>query len=163
RLLDTMRAYALEKLDASGERDRVARLHAEYCRDAFERAEDEWETRPAAEWMADYGRWIDNLRSALDWAFSPDGDASIGVALTAAAVPLWMHLSLMDECRSRVRQALAVLDLEPGRDALRSMKLYAALATSLIYTGRTPPELEAAWIKSLELAERIDNSEYQLR
>src|SRR5262249_10286383 len=67
------------------------------------------------------------------------------------------------ECRSRVRQALAVLDLEPGRDALRSMKLYAALATSLIYTGRTPPELEAAWIKSLELAERIDNSEYQLR
>jgi predicted ATPase/DNA-binding winged helix-turn-helix (wHTH) protein len=163
RLLDTMRAYALEKLDESGERDRVARLHAEYCRDAFERAEDEWETRPAAEWMADYGRWIDNLRSALDWAFSPDGDASIGVALTAAAVPLWMHLSLMDECRSRVRQALAVLDLEPGRDALRSMKLYAALATSLIYTGRTPPELEAAWIKSLELAERSDNTEYQLR
>src|SRR5262249_5944132 len=78
RLLDTMRAYALEKLDESGERDRVARLHAEYCRDAFERAEDEWETRPAAEWMADYGRWIDNLRSALDLAFSHYGLASIG-------------------------------------------------------------------------------------
>jgi predicted ATPase/DNA-binding winged helix-turn-helix (wHTH) protein len=163
RLLDTTRAYALEKLDESGERDRVARVHAEYCRDAFKRAEDEWETRPAAEWMADYGRWIDNLRSALDWAFSPDGDGSIGVALTAAAVPLWMHLSLMDECRSRVRQALAVLDPEPGRDALRSMKLHAALATSLIYTGRTPPELEAAWIKSLELAERLDDTEYHLR
>ena len=56
---------------------------------------------PTAEWLADYGRQIDNLRAALDWAFSPQGDASIGVALTAAAVPLWMHLSLMEECRTR--------------------------------------------------------------
>ena len=36
----------------------------------------------------DYGRQIDNLRAALDWAFSPAGDASIGLALTTAAVPL---------------------------------------------------------------------------
>ena len=72
----------------SGELDAVARRHAEYYRDLFERAETEWETRPTAEWLADYGRQIDNLRAALDWAFSPGGDASIGVALTAAAVPL---------------------------------------------------------------------------
>ena len=43
-------------------------------------------TRPTAEWLADYVREIDNLRAALDWAFSPSGDRSIGVALTAAAV-----------------------------------------------------------------------------
>ena len=88
----------------------VARRHAEYYRDLFERAEAEWETPPAAEWLADYGRQIDNLRAALDWAFSPDGDASIGVALTAAAVPLWMHLSLMEECRGRVERALAAIE-----------------------------------------------------
>ena len=33
----------------------------------------------------------------------------IGIALTAAAVPLWMHLSLLEECRRRVEQALAAL------------------------------------------------------
>jgi len=98
RLLDTTRAYAIEKLDESGERDRLARCHAEYYRDVFERAETESETRPRTEWLADYERLIDNLRAALDWAFSLDGAASIGVALTAAAVPLWMHLSLLDEC-----------------------------------------------------------------
>ena len=49
---------------------------------------------------------IDNLREALDWAFSPSGDASIGVALTVVAVPLWMHLSLLAECCGRVEQAL---------------------------------------------------------
>ena len=35
RLLDTTRAYAIEKLDASGERERIARRHAEYYRDSL--------------------------------------------------------------------------------------------------------------------------------
>ena len=107
RLLDTTRAYALEKLIQSGAFDAVARRHADYYLDLFEGAEAEAETRPTDEWLADYGPRIDNVRAALDWAFSPKGDASIGVALTAAAVPLWMHLSLLDECRSRAEQALA--------------------------------------------------------
>src|SRR5262249_8243878 len=33
RLLDTTRAYALAKLDESGERRRLARFHAAHCRD----------------------------------------------------------------------------------------------------------------------------------
>src|SRR4029077_3961487 len=37
RLLDTTRAYSIEQLDANGERERVARRHAEYYRDVFER------------------------------------------------------------------------------------------------------------------------------
>ena len=92
RLLDTTRAYALEKLSEDGEIERVRALHAKYYRDLFERAETELETRPTAEWLPEYGRQIDNLRAGLDWAFSPTGDHSIGMALTAAAVPLWTHL-----------------------------------------------------------------------
>src|SRR5262249_5480559 len=65
-LLDTMRAYALEKLSESGEIERVKALHAEYYHDLFERAETEWEARPTAEWLGDYGHQIDNLRAALD-------------------------------------------------------------------------------------------------
>ena len=114
RLLETTRAYALEKLTDSGELDRVARRHAEYFRDLFERAETERETRPTVEWLAAYGRQIDNVRTALDWAFSPRGDASIGVALTAAAVPLWFQQSLLVECRGRAERALASLGAAPG-------------------------------------------------
>jgi predicted ATPase len=87
RLLDTTRAYALEKLTESGEYGPVARRLAEYGRDVLERTETRFERRPSDEQATDY-RLIDNLRAALDWAFSPDGDASIGVALTTAAVPL---------------------------------------------------------------------------
>ena len=88
RMLETTRAYALEKLRESGEFELAARRHAEYYRDLFARAEAEANTRPAAEWLPAYRRELDNLRAALDWAFSPAGDASIGVALMAASLPL---------------------------------------------------------------------------
>jgi predicted ATPase len=103
------------------------------------------------------------LRAALDWAFSLHGEALIGVALTAAAVPLWMHLSLLDECRSRVARALAAIEAGTNPDARREMKLRAALGASLLYTRGTVPETAAAWTKALEVAESLDNAEYQLR
>jgi predicted ATPase/DNA-binding winged helix-turn-helix (wHTH) protein len=163
RLLDTTRAYALEKLEESGEHAALARWHAEYYRDLFDRAEAERETRPAAEWLADYGWQIDNLRAALDWSVSPNGDASIGVALTAAAVPLWMELSVLEECRGRIERALAARAAGADRDARCEMKLHAALGASLIYARGAVPEIGAAWTRAYELAESLDDAEYQLR
>jgi predicted ATPase/DNA-binding winged helix-turn-helix (wHTH) protein len=64
RLLDTTRAYAIEKLDESGERDRIARRHAGYYSNLFERAEDEAAVRPAGEWLGDNAREIGDLRGA---------------------------------------------------------------------------------------------------
>ena len=162
RLLDTMRAYGLEKLAESGEREWLARCHAEYYRRLFERAEAE-ESRPTADWLAEYGAKTDNLRAALDWAFSPDGDAQIGIALTAAAVALWMHLSLLEECRRRVEQALAALATVAEPDARQEMKLLAALGASRLYTRGGVPEVAEAWTKALELAKSFGDPEYQKR
>ena len=95
-------------------------------------------------------------------ACSPDGDASIGVALTAAAVQLWMHLSLIDECRTRVERALAGYIAE--RDGPRcEMKLYAALAVTLLHMIGPRPEVIATWTKVLELAESSDDTDYKMR
>ncbi|HKQ25771.1 MAG TPA: winged helix-turn-helix domain-containing protein [Burkholderiales bacterium] len=163
RLLDTMRAYALEKLRESGEFEDLTRRHAEHNRDLFERAAAEQETRPTAEWLDTYGRQIDNLRTALDWAFSPRGDAEIGAALTIAAVPLWVQLSLMDECSRRVESALGSLGTESGRGTRREMQLLAALGASLSYTKSPVPESGAAWTSALEFAESLNDIEYQLR
>src|SRR6185437_1411246 len=143
------------------ERERLARRHAEYYRDLFERAEGDWARWPASEWLDDHGRHIDNLRAALDWAFSPEGNASIGVALTAAAAPLWMHLSMMGECRGRVEQAIAALGDGAAPDARDEMKLHAALGASLIYARGAVPDIGAAWTRTLELAETLEDAEYQ--
>ena len=163
RLLDTTRTYALEKLEESGERDRLARRHAEHYRVLFERAEVEWERQPTAEWLATYGRLIGNLCAALDWAFSPTGDVPVGVALTIAAVPLWEQLSLVQECRARVERALASLVPEAGRRASQEMKLYTALGASLLFSKGPIPETGAAWAKALEIAESLGDTQYQLR
>ena len=134
RLLETTRAYALVQLTEGSELEHVARLHAEYCRDLLERAETELEAKSTGEWLAAYGPWIDNIRAALDWGFSPSGDASIGMAVTAASVPLWMHLSLVEECRGHVERSLASLVPGSSEDLRRRMKLFAALGVSLMET-----------------------------
>jgi predicted ATPase len=162
-LLETTRAYSLEKLVEAGEFEAAARRHARHYLDLFEGAEAEAETRPTDEWLADYGPTIDNLRAALDWAFSPVGDASIGEALTAAAVPLWTHLSLVEECRYRVEQALASLGQREGRDKRREMQLAAALGAALMYTRGATQETRAAFVRALEVADSLDDTDYQLR
>jgi predicted ATPase len=163
RLLDTTRAYAIEQLDANGERERIAHRHAEYYRDLFERAEREVPARPTDEWLADYAGDIDNLRAALDWAFSPSGVQSIGVALTVGAIPLWLQLPMVDECRSRVEQVFASLAREAPIDARGEMKLQAALGASLLFTKGATPAARQACTAALRLAESLGDTEHQLR
>jgi predicted ATPase/DNA-binding winged helix-turn-helix (wHTH) protein len=157
RLLDTTRAYAIEQIDASEERGQLARRHAEYYRDLFERAEGEAAARPADEWLADYVREIDNLRAALDWAFSPNGDGSIGATLTTAAVPLWMHLSLLEERRSRAKQAFGALGT--GANPRQKMRLHDALGKS----AAEALDMETAFTEELDIAKSLEDAEYQLR
>jgi predicted ATPase/DNA-binding winged helix-turn-helix (wHTH) protein len=163
RLLDTTRAYALEKLHGSGEFTDAARRHAEYYRGFFANAEAESELRPQAEWLAVYGRHIDNVRASLDWAFSPNGDARIGAALAAAAVPLWVQLSLLAECRERTELALARLDETAGDASKLRMQLSAARGWSLMYGVGRAREAGPAWAATLQLAEQLGDSDYQLR
>jgi predicted ATPase len=163
RLLDTTRAYALEKLGESGEHERIARQHAEYYRDLFVRAETEWDRRTTAEWLADYGHQLDDLRAALVWAFSPTGNTSVGVALTVAAVPLWFQLSLVDECLGWAERALAHLEMAPAPDERRRMQLYAALGWLQMYATARLESSTAAWRTALRLAEELEDTDYQLR
>jgi predicted ATPase/DNA-binding winged helix-turn-helix (wHTH) protein len=142
RLLDTIRAYGLEKLTESGEIEGTARRHAEYFRDLLERAEPERRTRPIAEWLAAYRREIDEVRAALDWAFSPEGDATVAVALTIASEPLWFGLSLIDEWRRRVERALSSMRPGVSQGTRREMQLYATLAAALFSTkGPSAPRV----------------------
>jgi predicted ATPase/DNA-binding winged helix-turn-helix (wHTH) protein len=161
RLHETTRVYALEKLAESGEFEQAARRHANYYRDLFDKAEIELDALPAPTWLTRYGRQIGQVRAALDWAFSPTGAAEVGVALTVAAVPLWVHLSLMEECRGRVEQALS--GPADSRDARRDMQLYAALGAALFLTRGSCPEMVAAFARALEIAESLGDTDYRLR
>ena len=163
RLLETTRAYALEKLAESGEFGALARRHAEHQCARCERMGLEWSTSPPVDWLAVYGHQIDNIRLALDWAFSPSGDAALGMRLTVASVPLWMHLSLVTECRARVEQAIAHIGQVPS-DPRRDMRLFLALGQTILNSRDIgSPDMNVALTKALELAENMGDTEYRLR
>jgi len=92
--------------------------------------------------VASYGHQIDNVRVALHWAFSPEGDVEIGIALTVGALPLWMHLSLLEEGCAWVEQALSALGPDGSRDGRRAMQLYAA---ALSWELRCATSLARLW------------------
>jgi predicted ATPase/DNA-binding winged helix-turn-helix (wHTH) protein len=162
RLFETMAAYAREKLTQSGELSTIVRRHAEYFRDLLQRAELEWEKRSTREWLAAYGSQIDNVRAALDWAFDRSGDPDLGIALTIAAVPLWLQLSLIEECRRHVERALADARSGAMHDARRDMQLSAALGSVLVYTN-LGPAAHVAWTNALRIADELDDVDFKLR
>ncbi len=157
RLLETTRAYARRKLIESGGFNACARRHALYHRELLERAESEFRRRTTADWLEDYGRRIDDVRSALSWAFSPSGDATIGVALTVASGPLWLQLSLADEGRESVERALASQAAETSQGGPAQMKLQIALASALLQVSGPVPRTDILYANALAIAESLDD------
>ena len=106
RLLDTMREYCEEKLTVAGERTLASRRHARCFRNLFERALEDWLSGSDVRWNAVYMKERDNVRAALDWAFSSDGDVDVGTGLAAWSGPSWLLWSLRSEGLSRIELAL---------------------------------------------------------
>src|SRR5262249_1292835 len=105
RLLETIRAFALAKLTQAHEVDAVARRSVEHLRDMFgpPMSASEGQASPG---LASSYREIDNVRAAIDWAFSASGDLLPGLELVANSSPLWFHLSLMVEYGELLERAL---------------------------------------------------------
>jgi DNA-binding CsgD family transcriptional regulator len=68
RLLETVREYAGEQLDASGEREATERAHAAYFLALAEQAESYLKGPEQVAWYQRLQGEQDNLRVALDWA-----------------------------------------------------------------------------------------------
>ncbi len=163
RLLDTTRAYALERLAESGEQAAVFQRHAQHYASVFARADTEWPAWTSAEWLGVHGREIGNARAALDWAFSPEGDAELGISLAAASLSVMFELSLADECRHRAAHALAALTRVAGMDRRVELKLRATLAAAQTYTPGPLPHSIEEWRRVLDLATELGDFSHQAR
>jgi predicted ATPase/DNA-binding winged helix-turn-helix (wHTH) protein len=156
-LLETIRAYALEKLAEHAEADIAAGHHALYFRDLFAPQARGARSSLSDEDLARCVREIDNVRAALDWSFSSAGDRAIGVDLTAAYAPVWRHLSLMSECRERCESAL--LSLEPHVTASMSlrMELQIALASAMFITMGPAEQAKTLLTEAIETAVALND------
>lgn len=163
RLLETTREYATERLTRSGESARFAARHAAWVLALFCQAESPGGGPPSALWLAQHTSHADDLRAAVAWAFSPDGDLSLGLTLAARSAPLWFALSLMDEYRRLAEQALAVIDGRPTADPEDVMRLCEAHGHALWHTRGGGPAMAASFQRALGIAESLDARPFKLR
>jgi len=157
RLLETTRAYAFEKLGDSGETERVARRHAEFFRDFFAAIDTSSKIEAATEELVRYRQEIDNVRTALDWSFSPAGDPTVGVVLTTAYTWVWLQLSLYFECSERAGQALDALGTDSELEVPQRLQLLLALAMSLTTTMGSVQTTQNILVTARRLAESHDD------
>lgn len=163
RLLETMRAYSLEHLRASGEDPAVRQRHAEHVLKVLERGADEWTQRPAGEWGTTYGRSIDDLRGALVWAGQDTANRQLRIRLTVAGLLLWNHLSLTEECRIHVSQAVDELDSAGLAGTSFEMQLKVWLGGATMFTKGLLPSAIDAMRRALEIAVEIGDIDCHVR
>ncbi|HXW51756.1 MAG TPA: adenylate/guanylate cyclase domain-containing protein [Candidatus Acidoferrales bacterium] len=119
-LLESTRAYALEKLAAAGEHEQLARGHAEYFRDLAQAADERFGIGSAFAWIADVELDLDNYRAALEWSITRGNDDAVGGAIAGALDWLWRNGSLVVEGRYWTGLAFErVSDAEHPRVAAR--------------------------------------------
>jgi predicted ATPase/DNA-binding winged helix-turn-helix (wHTH) protein len=126
RLLDTTRAYALEKLEEHGEFDPISLRHAKYVTQLLESQRERLSALPRAERVAAYSRQLGNARSALEWSFGSHGNDEIATRLAVASTQLFMELSLLAEWQGWAEQAIARLKGR-HRSSSHEMEISASL------------------------------------
>jgi tetratricopeptide (TPR) repeat protein len=115
RLLESTRAYALEKLADAGERDLVAGRHLRYLCDRFAQQRERLErTARTADLSAALQTELEDVRSALDGALG-SSDVIDGGELLANIQRSWQSIGLLAEGVARYEAYLAALPADQSR------------------------------------------------
>jgi predicted ATPase/DNA-binding winged helix-turn-helix (wHTH) protein len=166
RLLETTRAYASEKLEASGELHAVAQSHARYFSRLLGSASGGRNEPYRAPRALVLGEDLGNVRAALDWCFgdgeSPPLDAVLGIELAVAAAPVFLRLLLLTECHKWSAKALSLLG-DADRGTRQERLLQETLATAAMWTGGGGTDIRAAITRALEIAHRLGETSNRLR
>ena len=108
RLLESVREYARERLEARGDLGVVAHRHALVYLDLAEELERACDTDPDWFWRERTGE-LDNFRAALAWALLGRGDVACGQRLVGALNQVWAYFAEL-EGRQWIASALELGD-----------------------------------------------------
>ena len=162
RLLDTTRAYALEKLEEHDEFDAISLRHAEFVTQQLESQKEMLSALPRAERVAAYSRQLSNVRSALEWSFGSHGNDEIATRLAAASTQLFMELSLLIEYQGWAEQAITRLG-DQHKNSRREIEIYASLPLALMHTEGNSLHVRSAFSRALDVSVRQQDPAYELR
>ncbi len=152
RLLDSTRAFALEQLHASGEREAMQRRHALAMASLLDAAYDDYFSGRIGvdRWTRRLAADLDNARDALAWArHAGDASSEVAIAVTLLrALPPSLHaerMALADRCEARI-----------GASVDEHLQQRAWLELSNAWADTQKKRSRDAAQRSLELARSMD-------
>jgi non-specific serine/threonine protein kinase len=126
RMLETVRQYARERLQESGEAEQWRERHLEYFLALAEKAKPGIEGPQQREWLNRLETEHDNLRSALTWATG--ADAVSGMRLASACWRFWLIRGYAREGLGWLSAVLADAPAEHTKDRARALSAAATMA-----------------------------------
>jgi len=150
-MLATIREFALEQLDAAGERPTFLSRQAAWCAALAEAAEPHLRKVGQRRWLDELEEEHDNLRAALRFAIDTS-DADVALRLVAALWRFWHFHGHLAEGRRWAEEAIA-LPTASGRTPVRARALTAL--GGLAYWQEDIPAFTSAYEEALAIAEEL--------
>jgi predicted ATPase/DNA-binding winged helix-turn-helix (wHTH) protein len=154
-MLETIREYALEKLEVSGEASATRRAHAAYCLVLAEESPSEQAEAQAGGQMDRFAAEYGNFRSALEW-LTDTGDAEWGLRLGAALFRFWERREYLTEGRARLGK---LLDL-PRAVTPTKFRARALFAAGVLAAAQGDYAVADVLVReSMEIARQLDDGQ----
>ena len=163
RLLDTTKAYVMQKLVDAGEAEKITCRHASYVRQVLETtmaAEAGGGSQPAR--SQERAGLLADARAALTWAYAKDDGADLRLPLAGACARLFVELNLLNEGRLWSSRALAALD-DTSRGSTWELELQATLGHAFMFTESNSAQAESALRRGLEIADALGDLSNKFR
>jgi tetratricopeptide (TPR) repeat protein len=123
-MLETLKEYAAEQLETSGERRELVQRHGHWFLELAEEAQPHLRSSASSHWQQRLGLEMSNFRAAMDRALEDETrDPVLAIRLATALHFFWYRRGLMTEARERLERAL---DADPAPSELRTRALMAA-------------------------------------
>ncbi|MGI8826701.1 MAG: ATP-binding protein [Chloroflexota bacterium] len=152
-MLETIREYGVEQLEASGEAQVARTRHAVYYAALADAAAPGLTGPDGLAWGARLDRDHDNLRAALRWSL--DGcDATTAQRLAGALWPFWSARGYLSEGRQWLREVLA--REETGGNTVPAVRVKALVGAAMLAIDQGAfDEAAALCAKSITLAREL--------
>jgi predicted ATPase/DNA-binding XRE family transcriptional regulator/Tfp pilus assembly protein PilF len=125
-LLETIRAYALERLRAAGSERDFRERHARYFTQLAEQADPQLTGPDQRQWLNRLETEHDNLRGAMRWAIDA-GAAELALRITGALWRFWDIRGYLSEGRRWLGEALALGDAVDGEVRAKALNALGLL------------------------------------
>ncbi|HSL44604.1 MAG TPA: tetratricopeptide repeat protein [Anaerolineales bacterium] len=129
RMLETIRAYALERLTESGEMPELRRAHAHYYAGMIINEAGDGLLGPESTfWLDKLEAEHDNIQAVLDWTQTTSEGRQLALPLLATLTWFWYRRGFFSEGRMWTEQILASADTEPGPERAAAIQMSSRMA-----------------------------------